>query len=302
MKDHTLKKVIWAVDVDSESVVQDRVAVALRPFLAAAHAAVEPIFVLSPKSGIPAKQLPLWEKTFRHVAEERVAGVASRCELPGVDTPTVLVNRESSLRSAAELLVSEGKARGADVIAVSTHARHGISRAFLGSFAETILLQSTLPVLVVNPGINAPNKISRVLFPTDFGQPSRRGFEAAVSLSKQLGAKLWLYYKKPELFPAAYPEAYVLYQYVEEAESQLKETGKAWTHWAQNHGIEASFVFDGSPGNVAQAILDFAQAEKIELVSIVAQRGPISSVLLGSVTRHIVRNAQCTVWVQHSKG
>lgn len=43
---------------------------------------------------------------------------------------------------------------GADLIAMATHARSGISHLFLGSIAEKIVRSSTIPVLLVRPTDN----------------------------------------------------------------------------------------------------------------------------------------------------
>jgi nucleotide-binding universal stress UspA family protein len=45
--------------------------------------------------------------------------------------------------------VREAKDRGADVICMGTHGGRGISKLLLGSDAERVLRQATIPVLLV---------------------------------------------------------------------------------------------------------------------------------------------------------
>lgn len=51
--------------------------------------------------------------------------------------------------SPAETIVETAKARGCDLIAMSSHGRRGIRRLLLGSVTSEVLALSPLPVLVV---------------------------------------------------------------------------------------------------------------------------------------------------------
>jgi len=42
----------------------------------------------------------------------------------------------------------------ADLVAVGTHGRSGLSRALMGSIAERVVLRSEVPVIVVRPGMH----------------------------------------------------------------------------------------------------------------------------------------------------
>jgi nucleotide-binding universal stress UspA family protein len=212
----------------------------------------------------------------------------------------ILIETRPSVRDSVENLISFAKKNHFDTIVVSTHARKGMPRLFLGSFAETLLLRSSIPVISINPTAHAPEKISKIAFPTDFSQASRRGFEAAVAVSRHLEAKLFLYYKTPQALPMAYPETPILYQYIAEAEAQLEKTGQAWTDWAQKQQADIKLVFDKKPGAPSQGILDFAKTEGIELISMISQIGPVASAIIGSTTRQVLRHAECPVWVQHA--
>lgn len=304
MQNHSFKKILWAVDIESDLELSDQTVKNLRPLLAQSHAEVEPVYVLSSRTQIAATHLPLWQRleaSAKETSEKRLRGIVSQSELPNITHPTVLIDNQSSLSHAVQLVVSEAQSRNADVIVVSTHARKGLSRFILGSFAETMLLQSKKPVLAINPMCQAPERITRVLFPTDFSQPSRRGFEHTLELCKQLQATLTLYSKALEPIPSAFPEAPILYEYFAEETKLMRKTGMAWKDWGQSRGVDVQFAFDDFPGRVSDEILKFAKSGSFNLISMVAQSGPISSAILGSVTREVLRNAQCPVLVQHTK-
>lgn len=52
-------------------------------------------------------------------------------------------------RRLGEIVADEAKARGADLIVVGTHGRHGVSRLVLGSGAEQVVRMAPVPVLTI---------------------------------------------------------------------------------------------------------------------------------------------------------
>ena len=75
---------------------------------------------------------------------EYLAGVAAKA-LPGV---TCEVQVEWS-EQTAEAIVRCAQERGANLIAVGTHGRSGITRALVGSVAEAVVRRSSVPVFLV---------------------------------------------------------------------------------------------------------------------------------------------------------
>ena len=70
--------------------------------------------------------------------------------LEGLD-PTIHVLSDDD---TAEAIAKYGLEINADMIAVGTHGRSGISRALMGSIAERVIRQSERPVIVVKPGMH----------------------------------------------------------------------------------------------------------------------------------------------------
>ncbi|HVY46768.1 MAG TPA: universal stress protein [Minicystis sp.] len=68
----------------------------------------------------------------------------------------------SSSGSAWRRILAIAKARGADLVVMGTHGRHGLPRALLGSVAEKVVRMSEVPVLTVRlPGAaEAPEKVA----------------------------------------------------------------------------------------------------------------------------------------------
>jgi nucleotide-binding universal stress UspA family protein len=72
-----------------------------------------------------------------------LSGVAAAAAEAGVACETVRVDD-----FPAEAIVETAKARGCDLIVMSSHGRRGLSKLLLGSQATRVLTLSTVPVLV----------------------------------------------------------------------------------------------------------------------------------------------------------
>lgn len=88
------------------------------------------------REGLRQSGLALLERASKQAASE------------GVKTETQLVDQRSG--RAADAIVEDAKDHGCDLIVIGTHGRRGMSRMLLGSDAERVLRQSTVPVLLVH--------------------------------------------------------------------------------------------------------------------------------------------------------
>lgn len=70
--------------------------------------------------------------------------------LAGVDARVHVLSDDDTAQAVAQY----GLEIKADMIAVGTHGRSGLSRALMGSIAERIIRESELPVIVVKPGMH----------------------------------------------------------------------------------------------------------------------------------------------------
>ena len=73
--------------------------------------------------------------------EEAAAGV------PNVQTHLLVATKGA--KEMAQELVEYADSHGADLIVIGTHGRTGIMHMLMGSFAETVMRQSHLPLLVL---------------------------------------------------------------------------------------------------------------------------------------------------------
>ena len=86
---------------------------------------------------------------------------------------------------------------GADLIVMTTHGRTGLSRAWLGSVADAVVRQDSVPVLMVRPearaiGLNEHSLYSHVVVPLDGSPAAETVLEQAASLGSLAHARYTL--------------------------------------------------------------------------------------------------------------
>ena len=97
-----------------------------------------------------------------------------------------------------DTILSFAEAQMADLIVMGTHGLKGLDRVTLGSVTEKVLRKARCPVLVIpKPGhdVVAPEgapgsvQLRRVIFCTDFSNPSLRALEYALSIAAEYDAE-----------------------------------------------------------------------------------------------------------------
>ncbi len=310
--------VLWAIDAIREpGTLMDHSAAVLENWASRMSIAIEPVYVLSPSQmdlsltpeggGLPTGMEP----QHRIAAEKALAQIVDRHSLrrPALARalmhPVVLMERRSRVRSSVEALESYAKSRSAQLVATPTHGRHGAARFLLGSFAETLLLRAQVPTLAIGPGVEEVRGLDRILFATDFARGSKQVFRRVIDFARELRSKVWLYHSVPNLVEPIFQSGAYLFtgawiparNYFNDEVQERYRRGNGWARWARNQGIECEFIMDETMGSISDHVLELIEREKIGLVTMASRSGPVSSALLGSITRQVIRGATCPVWV-----
>lgn len=83
----------------------------------------------------------------RDHAQKTLAEALAMVQAAGVEGEARLL--EASGKRLGEAVADEAAAWSADLVVVGTHGRRGLSRALLGSGAESVIRQARVPVLVI---------------------------------------------------------------------------------------------------------------------------------------------------------
>lgn len=83
----------------------------------------------------------------RHTGERTLAQAAKKVRQSGTTAETALL--EASGERIANVIKDEAQHWQADLIVIGTHGRSGLSRLLLGSIAEGVVREASVPVLLV---------------------------------------------------------------------------------------------------------------------------------------------------------
>jgi nucleotide-binding universal stress UspA family protein len=192
----------------------------------------------------------------------------------------------------ADAIVAEARRLGADLVAMSTHGRGGLSHLLLGSVTEKVVERAHRPVLAFREGAQGTAfPYRRILVTTDFSLVSRLVFPLAAQLAKALCAELvcvhvWpspsvaVLSGMPDENPVVVPTESSVFRFVEA--DLLGQAVRVQVH----------------RGTVWDRIVHAAREEKADLI-VMSTRGHhnLADHILGSNTERVLRHAPCPVLV-----
>ena len=297
------KKILLAVDMraeDQQAVL--RVWKALKPF-AARDAVIEPVTVLKREDFAVGNYLKSRIGKIRPATERFMTESLQKLGIRGLAPAKTVVADGSSQRRAVLALTQYAKKNNFDLIALATHSRKGMARLFMGSFTEAMCLESSVPLLVVNPRQKlSPTKVRSLLFPTDFSAKSRQGLQ---TMYRQLGQdrpKIVLYhrYNAPELYQAGpYGTIPIPSSVLEDNAEAVKKEGNAWKVEIERAGFKCELFFDRKSVSAEDGILKAAKSRNVDWVAMVSTKGRAGAFLMGSLSRAVARLSPKPVWVLH---
>ena len=211
--------------------------------------------------------------------KERVEVI--RTSLP-VGHPVFEVIREAQEVNAGLIVVGAGPSEA--------------SRFRVGPVAESIMLQSPISVLAVRPG-DPPPAFRKVLCAVDLSTASRESLQSAILLAKHFAAQLIvLMVQSPSAWSSTLYEAAVPVDMENEYRATmtkalddfLKDIDFKEVKWSKQ-------IREGIP---ATEIVNACREQDIDVLVMGAIGGTgISRLLLGSVSRRVLRNLPCSILI-----
>jgi nucleotide-binding universal stress UspA family protein len=201
---------------------------------------------------------------------------------------------------AGPTLAKYVKEIGADLLVMSTHGRGGLRGAWLGSVADYVIRSLNIPVIVVRSqeGMSALprlSKIREIMVPLDGSPLAEAALAPASDIAELFGAELLLVQvvwpvSAGNLLPVPFPSGYDN-EIVGVQRKETQEYLDGLVNDLQERGVSVrSTVVAGH--NVAEALLDMAHPQRIDLVAIATHgRGGVQRLLLGSVADKLIRGA-----------
>lgn len=190
----------------------------------------------------------------------------------------------------------------ADLIVMSSHARHGIARLSLGSVTDSLIRNAHVPVLVVKPersylNPRAADRFGQMVIPLDGSSLAEEILESATRLAKVERA-----------------EVVLLQVLTAQEQDPATDLSRAWweeavpTAHAYLNRIAAKLRFDGLEvstdivigTNIAEAIASFANSRRAGLVALATHgRSGMRRAVRGSVADELMRDGAVSLLVIH---
>jgi nucleotide-binding universal stress UspA family protein len=199
---------------------------------------------------------------------------------------------------AADCILSAAESSGADLIALSTHGRSGVSRWLFGSVATRVLQASPVPVLFLHPkdreDKGSPGPVVRkVLVPLDGSDLAASILPQVEEFARSMGASLAFF---SSIVPVAtYPgfetaQATTMGQLIDEMRDQATQILSRAAEHARTAGLEATTVV--TVDTAVDGILRAADEVNADLIVVSTHgRGGFGRAVLGSVADGVVRRS-----------
>jgi nucleotide-binding universal stress UspA family protein len=226
-----------------------------------------------------------------------VREAAERARERGVETVTEVLQGEP-----ARTIVEYAEARGVDLVVVPTRGRSGLRRFLLGSTAERVVRQATVPVLTVRPDedlrLDYPSR--NVLVPTDGSDCAREALSVGVDVANVDGASLHVLSVVDTASLGVDVRTDVQ---SEQFEASANETVRRAVEFAEEAGVESVTGAVESGASVHRAILSYVDGHDVDLVVVGSHgRTGLDRYILGSVTAKLLRTAPVPVLIVGGSG
>jgi nucleotide-binding universal stress UspA family protein len=156
-----------------------------------------------------------------------------------------------------EEVVDQAEAFDDCVIIVSSHGASGFEEIFKGSHAFKIINSSCRPVIAIRHGIKAKT-IRKILLPIDYSPETRQKVPYVTELARELGSQV-------HVLAVSSGKDEELLQRLESWKLQTVE-------YLEENGVE--YVKARRNGeSISDLIVDYVKTEKIDLISIMTEKG-----------------------------
>jgi nucleotide-binding universal stress UspA family protein len=305
--------VIWAIDAyPDELELHIKSACALQAMFPKSK--IFPVYVLSEESFTERGYSSFLKPALKPMATKAIAKLLTQFDKLNLQKPRVLVEVSASRTACARKLLRFAERTGAAQIALGCHARKSLSRFFIGSFSETLVGQSRLPVLVAGPHCTEMNHGPEVIvFPTRFTSENNSAFTDILDLAVRMRSELHLFHKTSFALDSLAQGGVQLmgggwvtfdpYQNPDQNHQDgFQRQAQSWLNQAASRGIKTRIVSENFREPTSHAIVEYVNhlGDRSALVAMTflnSRVGTVKGALLGSVTLDVIRASTCPVYL-----
>jgi nucleotide-binding universal stress UspA family protein len=291
-------KIIWAVDPNGEVGLKNVALKAISALARKKYTVIEPVYFLSTSlDPTPTQTTGDALSLERTSLSERFNHLVGAYTLPGLQPLTVLTGTDLSKKRMTIELSRYAQMQKADVIVLSTHGRKGIKRWMLGSFAETLMRESKVPIFIINPHWKSSESLKNILFPTDFSAASKDAFLKVVDFARVSRIHITLFHRLSLVVssdqPAASPFPEVDNRDFQPVlDEQVLNSRIQALKWASEAQARGAYVIVSIDEKWSQPVADSILKEQEKTGGIIALASHD-----GEIARKIAHNNSSAVWI-----
>jgi|GEM_PF-4124889 len=192
----------------------------------------------------------------------------------------------------------------APLILAATEGRRGLARAIGGSFVETLVAKSRVPVLLVNQESRPVREIRNIVFVTDLSRASNLAFKKICDFALAANARIEVLSILPDpalwgaelAAPVGVGYSANIPSFASE-KKRLKRIGDRLVRLGREKGLDVSLALESNQSaSVVSAILDSESVSDANLLAIAATRDTSKLHFFGSVAQEVIRRSPIPVW------
>ena len=303
-------KVLWAINpFDEDQCVFDRSIEVLKLLNKAKAINLIPVFVLSPETLKFAGQLSV--KDLRQFAPEARAKIETKMHgLAEIQSslPHIIFNTSVSTSADVKKINQFAVKQSVDLILCSKHTRSDFSTIFLGSFTESLLMASKVPLLIVPNRKQKIDSLKNIAFPVDLVHNQGVVFRKLAQFVKEFSGRLSLVHKLPSpVDPLLQNSSYMLGGgwisvgefFKLDIKQRKDKLAKLQTKMA-GFGVKVKTEMITEPGSIAEGVRKLQKEQAVDMIALNSRARSRTSYFLGSVARAITKEVDCPIWIFHA--
>lgn len=302
-------KILWAMNpMDEDRNVFNRATEMIKAIQKKHQVQVIPVYVMTPEIVNWAGQIPIKElKKFTGDVSLKMEKELKTLKGIHSSLPEILYNTDTSTTRSIKKLLGFAKAHSVDAILTVSHSRSEFANMFLGSFTESLLMKSKIPLIVVPNNTKKITNINKIVFPVDLVHSETAHFKNIAKFSKMMRAKLNLVHKLPNpVDPVLQHSSYMLGggwisvgEFFKLDVQQRKERLAKLKNKIQKNTDSVSAKILEGPGSISGEVKSYMDKNKIPMLAINTSAKNRASYIIGSVARSVIKESDRPVLVMH---
>lgn len=299
------EKIVWAIDPsqnpkDSKNLIKE-----MKIWAEVFGCQIQPVSVFAKSIlTLPSElSLPLrspWHKNFEEVAQQALTKFLKQVSFKELLPPEIITVPSASSRSMAKALANYAHRNKSLLIFVNTSASKKWRPFTLGSFSETLISISRIPVLAISPKAHISRKLPTILFPTDFSRNSRNALMNLIPWAKKFKSKIVIYnqIETPTVYAAEFNGSWNsanVESMIKQIEKSREMKSQLWIELLKAENIKASSVIQRQRKSLSEDIISVAKANKVSLIAVASSGGVVLHAILGHIAKEVLSLAECPV-------